>query len=148
MAQVLDKEGGAMAHLRGSGLSACAPKAAATLMPAVAQSSSPCQRRGGARRPREGHGRGERTILRCGGAERFAAMGSHRGAPAEERGDRAGPCRLARCLGLGFLSCAAPRGCRETCSTVRGSSKWGCHRAPPNQETGEGSDALYQQKSQ
>jgi hypothetical protein len=69
-------------------------------------------------------------------------MASHGGAPMEERGDRTGPRRRARCLGLGFTSCAAPRGCRGTCSTVRGSSERGCHRAPPNWETGEGDITL------
>jgi hypothetical protein len=121
--QAPDKEGGVTAHPSGPGMSACAPKAAATLRLAVARSSSPCRHRGGARRQREGRDGGVRPILRRGGAERFAAMAIHRGALAEERGDRAGPRWRVRCLGLNFSICATPRGCRGTCSTVRGSSE-------------------------
>jgi hypothetical protein len=69
-----DKEGGVTTHQSGLGTSACTPKAAATLRLAAA---------------REGRDGGVRPILRCGGVERFAAMASHGGAPAEERGDRA-----------------------------------------------------------
>jgi hypothetical protein len=74
-------------------MSAYAPKEAVTLTPVVARPSSPCRRRGGARGSQEGRGGGARPILWRGGAERFDKMASHGGAPAEERGDCAGPHR-------------------------------------------------------
>jgi hypothetical protein len=96
--------------------------AAEALKPMVAHPFLPCRRRGAAWSPQEGRGGGARPILRREGAESFTEMAGHGGALAEERGDGAGPHQWVRCLGLGVTSCAAPRGCRRTRSTWRGSS--------------------------
>jgi hypothetical protein len=124
------------------GASACSATTTGALRPAAAGPFLPCRWRGAARRPREGCGRCGRPILRRGGAENFAEMAGHGGAPAEERGNGVGARQQARRPELGGVSFAAPRGCRGTCSMGRERSERGCRRAPPTREAGEGGGAL------